>query len=200
MLRTADCVVTDSAQYFNNPLEETAQTITDTVAEHPLASTAVAVLCELCDWVMTVTDASENGVSWYHFAGLIPAVPGVLGRTIGQFDIVTYGTKVAKGLEKHHGVLDMWAASNVSGYKKAASGSPTIVLSAEAHAATKAVYNQWAYEKTGKWIGPVIDWTTVSKDEVLGLAERMFDAAGVLGEARQAYYDAFEGYVKGLGN
>ena len=75
---------------------------------------------------------------------------------IQNFDIVEYGHKTP-GLENHHGVLDVWATHNIDGYKSRASKSTTIALTSEQHAATKAVYRNWLYEKTGKKINLEIE-------------------------------------------
>ncbi len=113
------------------------------------------------------------------------------------FDIVEYGDKTP-GLENHHGVLDIWATHNIDGYKSRASKSTTIALTPEQHAATKSVYRDWLYEKTGKKVGGKVDWTSVLPQEVQDLSERMFDAANVPLSARNDYYREFNCYIYGL--
>ena len=73
--------------------------------------------------------------------------------------------------------------------------TPTLTLTPEQHAATKAVYRDWLFEKTGKRVGGRVEWKKVSWPEVKGLAERMFDAAKVPPPARQRYYEIFRQYV-----
>lgn len=82
-------------------------------------------------------------------------------------------------MENHHGVLDTWAKNNIPGYKERPPKSPTIALTKEQHDATKAVYREWLYERTGKRVGGKVDWTKVSPQEIQKLSERMFDAAKV---------------------
>ena len=121
------------------------------------------------------------------------------GSKTKNFDIVDYGDKTP-GLENHHGVLDIWATRNIDGYKSRASKSITIVLTTEQHAATKAVYRDWLYERTGKKVGEKIDWTNVSPKEIQALSEAMFDAANVPVSARNNYYREFNKYIYSLGD
>ena len=124
---------------------------------------------------------------------------GKSGSKTQAFDIVEYGDKTP-GLENHHGVLDVWATNNIDGYKSRASKSTTIALTPEQHAATKSVYRDWLYERTGKKVGGKVDWTSVSPQEAQALSERMFDAANVPLSARNNYYREFNRYIYGLGN
>ena len=121
------------------------------------------------------------------------------GDNTAPFDIVDYGDKTP-GIENHHGVLDVWAKNNIKGYKSRASKSTTIALTKKQHDATKAVYRDWLYEKTGKKVGGKIDWTNISPKEIQALSERMFDAAGVPNYARRNYYSKFNKYIYGLGD
>ena len=118
---------------------------------------------------------------------------------IQNFDIVEYGHKTP-GLENHHGVLDVWATHNIDGYKSRASKSTTIALTSEQHAATKAVYRNWLYEKTGKKVGGKVDWTSMPPEEIQALSEAMFDAANVPMSARNDYYREFNKYIYSLGD
>lgn len=116
------------------------------------------------------------------------------GSGTKAFDIVEYGDKTS-GLENHHGVLDVWATHNIDGYKSRASKSTTIALTKSQHEATKAVYRDWLFERTGKRVGGKVDWTSVSPREIQDLAERMFDAASVPVSARNDYYREFNRYI-----
>jgi len=127
---------------------------------------------------------------------LMPAVPATGGLTqkgIRLYDVIAYGKKAA-GFEKHHGVLDVWAKSNIPGYVSRAADTPAIVLTAAQHAATRTVFNEWRVKKTGSLTGK-IDWTKVSAREAQELTERMFDAAGVPREVRELYYQEFNRYI-----
>lgn len=53
----------------------------------------------------------------------------------------------------------------------------------------------WLFEKTGKQVEGVIDWTKISPQEVQALLNRMFDAAKVPQAARDAYMCAFNQYI-----
>ena len=119
------------------------------------------------------------------------------GSGTKAFDIVEYGDKTP-GLENHHGVLDVWATHNIDGYKSRASKSTTIALTKSQHDATKSVYRDWLFEKTGKRVGGKVDWKTVSPQEIQSLSERMFDAANVPLSARRNYYSEFNKYIYGL--
>ncbi|MCC0566382.1 hypothetical protein [Brevibacillus borstelensis] len=116
---------------------------------------------------------------------------------VKPFDIVTYNPKNPP-LENHHGVLDTWAKNNIPGYKERPPKSPTIALTKEQHDATKAVYREWLYERTGKKVGGKVDWTKVSPQEIQKLSERMFDAAKVPEYARRAYYEEFHKFIYNL--
>lgn len=120
------------------------------------------------------------------------------GKETKPFDIVDYNDKTP-GIENHHGVLDVWATNNIDGYKSRAGKSTTIALTKEQHNATKAVYRDWLYEKTGKKVGGKIDWTEITPNEVQSLSERMFNAAGVPDYARRNYYNEFNKYIYGIG-
>ena len=119
------------------------------------------------------------------------------GKTTEVFDIVEYGDKTP-GLENHHGVMDVWAKNNVDGYKSRASDTPTIALTPEQHAATKTVYRDWLFERTGKKVGGKVDWESVSAREIQALSESMFDAANVPMSARTNYYSELTRYLYGL--
>jgi hypothetical protein len=72
-----------------------------------------------------------------------------------------------------------------------------VILTAQQHAATKQVYRDWLFARTGKRVGGKVEWTSVSPREIQALADRMFDAAGVPLQARQEYYRAFSQYIYG---
>lgn len=104
-------------------------------------------------------ETSDEGFSSGHSEG---------GSTTKAFDIVEYGDKTP-GFENHYGVLDVWATHNIDGYKSRASKSTTIALTKPQHDATKAVYRDWLFEKTGKKVGGSVGWTSVSPREIQAL-------------------------------
>ncbi|MEC0694986.1 ribonuclease YeeF family protein [Bacillus atrophaeus] len=114
-------------------------------------------------------------------------------KEVKPFDVVDYRPSNSP-LENHHGVMDVWAKHNVSDYVSRGSNTPTVALTKEQHNATKKVYREWLYEKTGKKVGGKVNWKEVSPREIQELTEKMFDAANVPKEARQQYYNAFNQY------
>ncbi|HLL80276.1 MAG TPA: hypothetical protein VKT25_12290, partial [Ktedonobacteraceae bacterium] len=112
------------------------------------------------------------------------------------FDVVSYKTKVASGLEKHHGVLDVWASNNIPEYNRYE--APTMVLTAEQHMATRTYFASWRIANTGSLTG-FVDWGNMSPQEIQGIAYGMFDAAGVPEDAVQNYFRAFNQYLYGSG-
>ena len=100
-----------------------------------------------------------------------------------EYDIVTYRPSTSP-FENHHGILDVWAKHNVPNYQSRRGDTPAIALTKAHHDATKAVYRDWLFEKTGKKVGGKVDWGSVSPQEIQSLAEKMFDAAEVPAEAR----------------
>ena len=107
------------------------------------------------------------------------------------FDIVSYEPRNSP-FENHHGILDVWARNNIAGYDSAK--APTVVLTLEQHNATRSVFASWRYELTGSVTG-AINWKNVSASDIFSLSEIMFDAAGVPGDSRQAYYRAFHEFL-----
>ncbi|AFQ58105.1 hypothetical protein BHY07_11830 [Bacillus subtilis subsp. subtilis] len=114
-------------------------------------------------------------------------------KEVKPFDVVDYRPSNSP-LENHHGVMDVWAKHNVPNYVSRGSNTPTVALTKEQHNATKKVYREWLFEKTGKKVGGKVNWKEVSPREIQELTEKMFDAANVPKEARQQYYNAFNQY------
>jgi len=110
------------------------------------------------------------------------------------FGVVKYGAKAAD-MNNHHGIMDAWAAANISGYVSRASGAPTVQMGVEAHTATTKVFRDWLTENYGQPVGVKVDWTKVSRQEIYNLSERMFDAAGVPKSVREQYYSALDQYT-----
>ncbi|KXZ18946.1 T7SS effector LXG polymorphic toxin [Bacillus nakamurai] len=114
-------------------------------------------------------------------------------KEVKPFDVVDYRPSNSP-LENHHGVMDVWAKHNVPNYVSRGSNTPTVALTKEQHNATKKVYREWLFEKTGKKVGGKVNWKEVSPREIQELTEKMFDAANVPKEVRQQYYNAFNQY------
>ena len=113
---------------------------------------------------------------------------------ISPNDVVPYRPS-SSPLENHHGIMDVWAKHNVPNYVSRGSHTPTVALTKDAHNATKVVYRQWLYEKTGKKVGGKVDWESVSPQAIQKLTEDMFDAANVPQETRREYYNVFNQYI-----
>ena len=92
-------------------------------------------------------------------------------------------------------MLDVWAKHNIPGYVSRGPGTPTMALTKEQHLATKAVYRDWLYLRTGKRVGGKVDWTAVTAREMQDLTNAMFDAAHVPEAARRAYFSSFHQYI-----
>jgi hypothetical protein len=101
------------------------------------------------------------------------------------------------GAQSHHGVMSRWMESKYgSGYNP--NDAPGVLLSDEAHNATRATYNTWRAE-TKRQLGGTFDWAKVSEEQMRDLAERMFDAANVPEAVRSEYWRQFNNFRHGLG-
>ena len=139
---------------------------------------------------MQVKNAADTGES----------KAGTIANEAKSFDVVKYGDRAA-GFENHHGVLDVWAKHNIPGYVSRDPASTSMRLTAGTageHAATKEIYRDWLFDKTGKKVGGKVDWTTVSPQEIQSLSEKMMDAAKVPEAARRSYYQEFHKYIYNL--
>ncbi len=111
-----------------------------------------------------------------------------------EFDIVKYSEK-APGFEKHHGVMDVWARHNISGYNRA--DAPSIVLSPQRHQLTKNWFNNWRKLHTGSIMGDV-DWTKISAQEAQEMSYGMFREAKVPDHVIADYFRPFNQYIYGI--
>lgn len=168
----------------DDPRKATAAAAT-TVVENELAGRGREVMSNTIDAAFGLTP------------GTTAAIVGPLALARGVFSIGPY-RPVSTPLENHHGILDSWAACNISGCRKRGYGTPTIALTKEQHAATNAVYREFAFAKTKKKVGGKVDWSQVSPREIQSFADRMFDAAGVPADARRKYFRAFHQYIYGV--
>ncbi|MBL4976585.1 ribonuclease YeeF family protein [Bacillus halotolerans] len=138
-------------------------------------------------------DVPYNVVDGEHLKNQLMSFSKGSDKEVKPFDVVDYRPSNSP-LENHHGVMDVWAKHNVPNYVSRGSNTPTVALTKEQHNATKKVYREWLYEKTGKKVGGKVNWKEVSPREIQELTEKMFDAANVPKEARQQYYNAFNQY------
>jgi hypothetical protein len=108
-----------------------------------------------------------------------------------EFDIIIYREK-APGFEKHHGVLDVWAQQNITGYNR--NDAPTMVLSRLRHQRTRDWFNSWRRQSTGSLTGNV-NWKTLDIREVNYMTESMLEYAGVPTHYIRDYISAFNRYI-----
>jgi hypothetical protein len=72
------------------------------------------------------------------------------------------------------------------------------MLNAPNHNATRGVFNTWRSEMTTLQGTSKVDYAKITKDDILKLAERQFDAADVPKAVRDEYYKLWEDYIKTL--
>ncbi len=122
---------------------------------------------------------------------LVERLPG----KVKQYDIIRYGAQSLRrgsGLEAHHGVMDAWFRGNkFSGYMT--NNAPAMMLDPADHAKASQHYTEWAIERFGSTKN--VDWTVVTRDEMMNLSKEMFDAAGVPQQAQENYYATFWHYI-----
>jgi HNH/Endo VII superfamily toxin with a SHH signature len=78
--------------------------------------------------------------------------------------------------------------------------APAILMDTQQHYNTYGAFNTWRsnYPKIGPMYGDPIDWISVTKDEMMKLAELQFDAAAVPAETREHYLKEWAKYVDTL--
>lgn len=69
--------------YAEDPLEDIAGWATD----HPWMATGLSIACEVCDWGLTIADASVNGLGWRHTLALVPIIPFTI-RKLGSSEFL----------------------------------------------------------------------------------------------------------------
>ncbi|MEL7004024.1 MAG: hypothetical protein AAFN93_14980, partial [Bacteroidota bacterium] len=101
------------------------------------------------------------------------------------------------GVQSHHGVNSVWMDNNYSDYNP--NLAPSIyMLNDPNHNATRGVFNTWRAEMKRLQGSSSVDYTKISKEEILELAERQFDAADVPEIVREKYYSLWEDFLKTL--
>ncbi|WP_106398913.1 SpvB/TcaC N-terminal domain-containing protein [Actinocorallia populi] len=136
--------------------------------------------------------------------GPLETAQGERGGPIGQGYFVgphSQQPKPRQGTESHHGIPNELAQHLVWGFRKGA--SPSVLLTAKAHNATRGATNTWRKQLDPKYrtVDPTtkaisVKWELVARDKAMvrDLAEKLFDAAEVPKEVRQEYYRQFEIY------
>jgi restriction endonuclease S subunit len=103
------------------------------------------------------------------------------------------------GVQSHHGVNTVWVKNNYVNYVEA--NAPSVyMLNNPNHNATRGVFNTWRTEisKVQGVNVSNIDYSKITKADILKLAERQFDAADVPKVVRDEYYKLWEDYLKTL--
>lgn len=72
------------------------------------------------------------------------------------------------------------------------------MLNAPNHNATRGVFNTWRSEIVALQGTSKIDYTKITMEDILKLAERQFDAADVPQAVRDEYYKLWKDYIKTL--
>ncbi len=101
------------------------------------------------------------------------------------------------GVQSHHGVNSVWMKAKYSNYS--ANKAPSVyMLNNPNHNATRGVFNTWAKEMRIKQGVTKIDYSKVTKDDILDLAKKQFDAADTPQLVRDEYYNLWDDYLKTL--
>jgi hypothetical protein len=101
------------------------------------------------------------------------------------------------GVQSHHGVNSVWMEGNFSNYVP--DDAPSVyMLNHPNHNATRGVFNTWRADIVKLQATSKVDYSKISKEEILKLAEKQFDAAGVPKVVREEYFKLWEEYLKTL--
>jgi hypothetical protein len=72
------------------------------------------------------------------------------------------------------------------------------MLNAPNHNATRGIFNAWSTEIKNLQGMSKIDYSKITREDILKLAERQFEAADVPMVVRDEYYKLWENYLKTL--
>jgi hypothetical protein len=103
------------------------------------------------------------------------------------------------GVQSHHGVNSVWMNSKYSNYSP--NNAPSVYMMNEPnHNATRGVFNTWRSEMASRQGVSIsnINYSVVTKDEIIILAERQFNAADGPQIVRDEYYKLWDSYIKTL--
>ena len=101
------------------------------------------------------------------------------------------------GVQSHHGVNSVWMKAKYTNYS--ANKAPSVyMLNNPNHNATRGVFNTWAKETRLKQGLTKVDYSQITKDDILDLAKRQFDVADVPQIVRDDYYKLWDDYLKTL--
>ncbi|HEY8935585.1 MAG TPA: hypothetical protein VIM65_10215, partial [Cyclobacteriaceae bacterium] len=99
--------------------------------------------------------------------------------------------------ESHHGVNSVWMKEKYIDY--VADNAPSVyMLKSPNHNSTRAEFNRWAAEMRTKQGLSKVDYTKITTEDILLLANRQFDAADVPQNVRDEYFKLWNEYIKTL--
>lgn len=102
------------------------------------------------------------------------------------------------GVQSHHGVNSVWMKANYNNYGNGNNAPSVYMLNNPNHNATRGVFNKWVAEIKIKQGTTKVDYSKVTKEEILELANRQFDAANVPKEVRKEYFKLWNEYLETL--
>lgn len=102
------------------------------------------------------------------------------------------------GVQSHHGVNSVWMREKYSNYGSGNSAPTVYMLNEPNHNATRGVFNKWVAEMKIKQGANRVDYSKVTKEEIMELANRQFDAANVPKEVRDEYFRLWNEYLETL--
>jgi hypothetical protein len=150
--------------------------------------------------ILTIVEGSVNGAGNRFFSSIDDFKDAIArGENVFYVGKHTDITPRPTGVQSHHGVNTVWMDAKYSNYSM--NNAPSVyMLNNPNHNATRGVFNTWRSEiatQQGVSIANV-NYSLVSKDEILKLAERQFDAADVPRIVRDEYYKLWDDYLNTL--
>ena len=130
--------------------------------------------------------------------GAFMAVATEAGGSTSKFKVGRHGDMPnprPTGTESHHGVMSAWMKKHFPKY--VSDDAPAVLMSTDAHNATRGVYNRWRAAATER-MGGTFDWGKVTEAEMKALSEQMFDAAKVPEAVRKEYWSQWKSYEKSI--
>jgi hypothetical protein len=113
-------------------------------------------------------------------------------------DITPRPTGINGIAESHHGVNSVWMKEKYLDYGSGNNAPTVYMLKAPNHNATRGEFNRWSAEIRAKQGTTQIDYSKVTNEEILNLANRQFDVADVPQAVRDEYFRLWNAYIKTL--
>ncbi|CAN5437429.1 hypothetical protein BH10BAC1_BH10BAC1_11770 [soil metagenome] len=109
-------------------------------------------------------------------------------------DITPRPTGVNGIAESHHGVNSVWMKEKYIDYGTGNNAPTVYMLKNPNHNATRGEFNKWATEIRAKQGASSIDYSKVSEQDMIDLANRQFDVADVPQIVRDEYFKLWNDY------